>query len=178
MLLGMHNMSQATDLKHGNLGKSSLNQSHLPILERKYPDITGTVLAFDFGEKRIGVAVGETILKAAHPLTTIAAEENALKFSQIGQLIAEWQPSLLVVGLPTHMDGTPHGMTQLAKKFAQRLEGRFNLPVMMVDERLSSTEAAQSLREAGVTGGKQKAMIDAVAAQSILQSYFDGLTSN
>lgn len=178
----MRNMSQTTNLKHINSKQSSLNQnhlsqSHLPILERKYPDITGTVLAFDFGEKRIGVAVGETILKAAHPLTTIAAEENEAKFAQIGQLIAEWRPSLLIVGLPTHMDGTPHVMTQLAKKFAQRLEGRFNLPVMMVDERLSSAEAAQNLREAGITGNKQKVMIDAVAAQSILQSYFDGLTS-
>lgn len=155
-----------------------LNQSHLPILERKYPDITGTVMAFDFGEKRIGVATGETILKAAHALTTIAAEENEIKFKQIGLLIAEWRPSLLVVGLPTYMGGEAHLMTQLAKKFAQRLEGRFNLPVIMVDERLSSAEAAQNLREAGVTGNKQKAMIDAVAAQSILQSYFDGPSSN
>ena len=174
MLLGTHNMSQTINVKQGSLSQNSLNQSHLPILERKYPDITGTVMAFDFGEKRIGVATGETILKAAHPLTTIAAEENEVKFTQIGQLIAEWQPSLLVVGLPTHMDGTAHTMTQLAKKFAQRLEGRFNLPVIMVDERLSSAEAAQNLREAGVIGSKQKAMIDAVAAQSILQSYFDG----
>ncbi len=171
-------MSQTINLKQGSLSQNSLNQSHLPILERNYPDITGTVLAFDFGEKRIGVAVGETILKAAHPLTTIVAEDNDLKFSQIGHLITEWRPSLLVVGLPTHMDGTPHGMTHLAKKFAQRLEGRFNLPIMMVDERLSSAEAAQNLREAGITGGKQKAMIDAVAAQSILQSYFDRPTSN
>ncbi len=152
-----------------------LNQSHLPILERKYPDIAGTVLAFDFGEKRIGVATGETILKTAHALTTIEAEENEIKFNMIGQLITEWRPSLLIVGLPTHMDGTPHTMTQLAKKFAQRLEGRFNLPVMMMDERLSSAEAAQHLREVGVKGFKQKAMIDAVAAQSILQSYFDGI---
>ena len=178
MLRGMHNMSQTINLKQGSLSQSSLNQSHLPILDRKYPDITGTVLAFDFGEKRIGVAVGETMLKAAHALTTIAAEENEIKFAQIEQLIAEWRPNLLVVGLPTHMDGAPHGMTQLAKKFAQRLEGRFNLPVMMIDERLSSAEAAQNLREAGIIGNKQKAMIDAVAAQSILQSYFDGLTSN
>lgn len=178
MLPGMHNMSQTISLKQGSLNQGSLNQSHLPILERKYPDITGTVLAFDFGEKRIGVAVGETVPKAAHPLTTITAEENEIKFTHIGQLIAEWRPSLLVVGLPTHMDGTPHDMTQLAKKFAQRLEGRFNLPVLMSDERLSSAEAAQSLREVGVTGNKQKAMIDAVAAQSILQSYFDGLMSN
>jgi putative Holliday junction resolvase len=152
-----------------------LTQSHLPILERKYPDVVGTVMAFDFGEKRTGVATGETILRTAHALTTIIAEENEMKFSQIEQLIAEWQPSLLVIGLPTYMDGTPHSMTQLAKKFAQRLEGRFNLPVMMVDERLSSVEAAQNLREAGIKASKQKVMIDAVAAQSILQSYFDGL---
>jgi putative holliday junction resolvase len=160
--------------------QNSLSQSHLPILERAYPNIVGTVMAFDFGEKRIGVATGETMLKNAHALTTIDAEQNEVKFKQIGLLIAEWRPSLLVVGLPMHMDGyldnnKPHLMTQLAKKFAQRLEGRFNLPVVMQDERLSSNEAAQSLTEAGVKGNKQKAMIDAVAAQTILQSYFDNL---
>ena len=152
---------------------NSLNQSHLPILQRQYPDITGTLMAFDFGEKRIGVATGETILKTAHALTTIETEQNEVKFAEIAKLIAEWRPSLLVVGLPTHMDGEAHLLTQLAKKFAQRLEGRFNLPVIMVDERLSSAEAAQSLSTAGVSSIKQKAMIDAVAAQTILQSYFD-----
>ena len=150
-----------------------LTQSHLPILERQYPDITGTLMAFDFGEKRIGVATGETILKTAHALTTIEAEQNDVKFARIAKLITEWQPSLLIVGLPMHMDGEAHLLTQLAKKFAQRLEGRFNLPVIMVDERLSSAEAAQSLSVAGVSSIKQKAMIDAVAAQTILQSYFD-----
>ncbi len=154
----------------------SLNQSHLPILERSYPDIAGTVMAFDFGEKRIGVATGETMLKVAHPLTTINAEENEVKFSKIAQLIQEWRPALLVVGLPMHMDGESHLLTQLSKKFAQRLEGRFNLPVVMVDERLSSVEAAQNLSAAGVKSIKQKAILDAVAAQSILQSYFDGLS--
>ena len=154
---------------------NSLTQSHLPILQRQYPDITGTLMAFDFGEKRIGVATGETILKTAHALTTIETEQNEVKFAQIAKLIAEWRPSLLVVGLPTQMDGEAHLLTQLAKKFAQRLEGRFNLPVIMVDERLSSAEAAQSLSTAGVTSIKQKAMIDAVAAQTILQSYFDAL---
>lgn len=158
--------------------QKSLTQSHLPILERQYPDIVGTVMAFDFGEKRIGVATGETILKTAHALTTIDAEQNEIKFKQIGLLISEWRPSLLVVGLPTHMDGEAHLMTQLAKKFAQRLEGRFNLPVIMVDERLSSAEAAQNLTTAGITGIKQKAMLDAVAAQSILQSYFDQIPNN
>jgi putative holliday junction resolvase len=155
--------------------QNSLSQSHLPILQRKYPDIVGTVMAFDFGEKRIGVATGETMLKTAHALTTIEAEQNEVKFKQIGLLIADWQPSLLVVGLPTHMDGEAHLITELAKKFAQRLEGRFNLPVVMVDERLSSAEAAQNLTEAGVKGNKQKAILDAVAAQTILQSYFDNL---
>lgn len=157
--------------------KNSLSQSHLPIVERSYPDISGTVLAFDFGEKRIGVAVGETILKLAHPLATIASIENTVKFEQIAALISEWRPQLLIVGLPTHMDGEAHLMTQLSKKFAQRLEGRFNLPVMMVDERLSSAEAAQSLKEQGITGLQQKAMIDQVAAQTILQSYFDSLST-
>lgn len=155
----------------------SLNQSHLPILERSYPDIVGTVMAFDFGEKRIGVATGETMLKVAHPLITINAEENEAKFAQIGAIIKEWRAALLVVGLPMHMDGEPHLLTQLAKKFAQRLEGRFNLPVVMVDERLSSFDAAQNLNATGVTGRKQKTMLDAVAAQSILQSYFDNLSS-
>lgn len=154
------------------VNQSSLNQSHLPILERNYPDIAGTVMAFDFGEKRIGVATGETMLKMAHPLTTINSEENEVKFAQIGELIKDWNPALLVVGLPMHMDGEAHLLTQLSKKFAQRLEGRFNLPVVMVDERLSSVEAAQNLSAAGVKGIKQKAMLDAVAAQSILQSYF------
>ena len=155
---------------------ASLNQSHLPILERSYPDIAGTVLAFDFGEKRIGVATGETILKVAHPLTTINAVENEVKFSQIEKLIQEWRPALLVVGLPMHMNGESHLLTHLSKKFAQRLEGRFNLPIVMVDERLSSVEAEQNLSAAGVKGTKQKLMLDAVAAQSILQSYFDGLS--
>jgi putative holliday junction resolvase len=154
-------------------GKQPLNQSHLPITQRRYPDITGTVLGFDFGEKRIGVAVGDTLLKLAHPLLTIETEENAAKFAQIEALLNEWQPALLIVGLPMSLDGEAHAMTALAQKFAQRLEGRFNLPVMMVDERLSSAEASQSLREAGVRGRAQKTFLDQVAAQTILQSYFD-----
>lgn len=150
-----------------------LSQSHLPILERRYPDITGTVLAFDFGEKRIGVAVGETMLKTAHALTIICTEVNTVRFTEIEKLLTEWQPSLLIVGLPTYLDGTEHELTQLAKKFAQRLEGRFNLPVMMMDERLSSFEAAHQLSNANIKGDAQKTIIDAVAAQVILQSYFD-----
>jgi len=157
--------------------KSSPSQQHLSITERHYPEISGTVMAFDFGEKRIGVAVGETLLKMAHPLTTIASEENAVKFAQIASLIQQWKPQLLIVGLPGYLDGQAHLMTHLSKKFAQRLEGRFQLPVMMIDERLSSAEAAQALKEQGIAGQQQKTMLDQMAAKIILQSYFDRLSS-
>ena len=146
------------------IGSIALNQSHLPIVERNYPYITGTIFGFDFGEKRIGVAVGETILKTAHPLTIIDTEIINHRFAQIADLITEWRPSLLIVGLPTHMDGTPHAMTNLSKKFAQ------------IDERLTSFEAEQYLGEAGIRHEKQKRLLDAVAAQTILQSYFNALT--
>lgn len=153
--------------------QAAMSQSHLPITQRQYSGISGTVMGFDFGEKRIGIAIGDTILKLAHPLHTVEAEDNAGKFAGIAALIKEWQPALLVVGLPMSLSGEAHAMTALAQKFAQRLEGRFQLPVMMVDERLSSAEASQSLAQAGVRGRAQKQHLDQVAAQTILQSYFD-----
>jgi len=133
----------------------------------------GTVLAFDFGEKRIGVATGETLLASAHPLTVIRAESNDQRFAEIGKLIAEWQPEQLVVGLPTHVDGTPHEMTRLATKFAERLQKRFNLPVSMADERLTSVDAESRLRESGHNAKSAKPLLDAVAAQLILQTWFE-----
>ncbi len=132
-----------------------------------------TLMAFDFGEKRIGVAVGNTIVGIAHPLQTIDSESNDERFKVIGELIAEWQPSQLVVGLPAHLDGTEHELSRLCRKFANRLHGRFNLPVALVDERLSSAEASQTLKESGVGGRRQKPMLDQVAAQVILQSFLD-----
>lgn len=136
---------------------------------------SGTVLAFDFGERRIGVAVGEHLINSANPLTTIDNESNEIRFAAITQLINEWQPKLLVVGLPLSLDGRETEVTQLCKKFARRLNGRFNLPVIMIDERYSSTEASQLLNESGIKGRAQKAMLDQVAAQTILRSYFDSL---
>jgi len=133
----------------------------------------GTVLAFDFGEKRIGVATGETLLGSAHPLTVIRAESNDQRFAEIGKLIAEWQPERLVVGLPTHVDGTPHEMTRLATKFAERLEKRFQLPVSLADERLTSLDAEARLRETGRNAKSAKPLLDAVAAQLILQTWFE-----
>ncbi len=137
------------------------------------PHLAGTtVLAFDFGEKRIGVAVGDLTLRIAHPLLTISAEDNATRFSQIATLIAEWSPARLVVGLPMHADGTEHEMSRLARRFAQRLEGRFGVPAMLVDERLTSRAAESRLRESGVRTEKIKASLDAAAAREILDSYF------
>lgn len=133
----------------------------------------GTVLAFDFGEKRIGVAIGESLLGIAHPLVTIAEEGNDARFKAIEALIAEWRPTLLVVGLPAHLDGEEHELSRLCRKFAQRLHGRFSLPVTLVDERLTSAEASLALKQAGVAGRRQKPMLDQVAAQTILQSFFD-----
>jgi putative holliday junction resolvase len=106
-------------------------------------------------------------------LQTISSESNEDRFATIATLIAEWKPVQLVVGLPSYPDGKEHELSRLSRKFAQRLHGRFGLPVTMVDERFSSAEASQSLREAGIGGRKQKPMLDQVAAQLILQSFLD-----
>jgi len=133
----------------------------------------GTVLAFDFGTQRIGVAVGETGIGVAHPLATIAATAGRERFEAIGALIEEWRPVLLVVGLPTHADGTAHAMTARALRFARQLEGRFGLPVTCCDERHTTQDAGLSLRAAGVRGRAGRSVRDQVAAQLILQEYLD-----
>jgi len=135
------------------------------------PHTRGSVLAFDFGEKRIGVAVADFAAGIAHPLQTIAAEDNATRFAAIAALIAEWKPARLIVGEPRHADGSPHEIGRLARRFAQRLEGRFNLPVALVDETLSSHEAQNRLQSQGVKGGKLKSALDAGAAAEILATW-------
>lgn len=135
---------------------------------------TGTTLAFDFGEVRIGVAEGDAEVGTAHPLATVTGEGNEAKFAAIAKLVAEWKPRQLVVGLPAHTDGSEHELTRLCRKFGRRLHGRFGLPVYWVDERLSSLYAESLLAEAQVFGRKQKAVLDQVAAQAILQGFFEG----
>jgi putative Holliday junction resolvase len=131
------------------------------------------VLAFDFGEKRIGVAVGDTTVRIAHPLTTIAAEDNATRFAAIAKLIDEWRPGRCLVGLPMHADGTEHDVSRLARRFAHRLEGRFHLPVALVDERLTSRAAETRLTESGARPERMRQMLDAAAAREILQAWFE-----
>jgi len=133
----------------------------------------GDLLAFDFGTRRIGIAIGNTLLRQARPLTTLDDEKTDTRFASIGALIAEWQPVALVVGLPCNDDGTPHELTALCRRFANRLKGRFNLPTILVDERYTSLAASAQLDEEGIHGRKQKAMLDQYAAQQILQAYFD-----
>lgn len=136
-----------------------------------------TLLAFDFGLQRIGVAVGNGETRLAQALTTIAAEDNARRFGAIAALIEEWRPARLVVGLPLHPDGTTHDMTRRCRRFAHQLEGRFALPVSFADERYTSAEAEVSLRGTALDPRQRRERIDAVAAQAILQSYFDDADS-
>lgn len=135
----------------------------------------GTVLAFDFGEKRIGVAVGECELRSASPLVTVDAETNDVRWSAIARLLDEWKPVALVVGLPLSPDGVAHDMTARARRFARQLEGRYRLPVALQDERYTSAEADSRLRDdAGMRDWRsRKQALDAHAAQLILKDYFD-----
>ena len=140
--------------------------------------LRGTVLAFDFGEKRIGVAVGEWSLAQAHPLTTIRSEANAERFATIAALIKEWQPVSLVVGLPVALDGSAHAMTARCTRFANQLRGRFGLTVDYAEERLSSVEAEERLRESGHNARSAKEHVDELAAQIILQCFFERISQD
>ena len=123
----------------------------------------GIILAFDFGLKRTGVAMGNTLLKKAQPLTTIHQEANTARFNAIESLIMTWQPVRLIVGLPFHADGTEHEMTKRCRRFANQLHGRFGIGTVLVDERFSSC----------ILNFKQGEADDAHAAALILQQYFD-----
>jgi putative Holliday junction resolvase len=124
----------------------------------------GFVMGFDFGTKKIGVAVGQAITGTATPLTILKARDGIPNWQQVEKIIREWQPALLVVGLPLNMDGTPSEMSRLSEKFARKLHGRYNIPSRTMDERLSSFEAALMTDQEGP--------IDSIAAQLILETYF------
>jgi len=152
-------------------------ESRRPALARaahspQYPRF-GTVLAFDFGERRIGVAVGELELGIAHPLETIDAAANDARFARISALLQEWRPVLLVVGLPLTLDGGEHRLTGLARKFAQRLQGRFDIETRLVDERLTSVEAQRDARATGMSARESKRHVDPLAAKLILEAFFN-----
>jgi putative Holliday junction resolvase len=133
----------------------------------------GTVLAFDYGLKRTGVASGELEIGVAHPLTTIQADSRPARYAAIDKLIAEWQPGLLVVGLPLYPDGAEHELTRAARNFAAELEEHYQLPVFLHDERYTSVVVENESRHSGKSAVKSRQSVDALAAQQILQGFFD-----
>lgn len=127
--------------------------------------------SFDFGTKRIGMAVGQTITKTANALTTLSVNNGQIPWSNLQSLIEQWHPDAFIVGLPLNKDGTPHTITEKAQAFGRRLGARFQLPVHFMDERLSSIEAEQLLGQGNAS--KNKGDIDKLAAKLILESWFN-----
>ncbi len=123
----------------------------------------GTVIGFDFGLKRIGVAVGNTLLRQAQPLSIIEAATNDAKFAAIASLLKEWQPEKVVIGLPLHPDGAEHEMTVRCRRFAHQIQGRYGIAAILVDERYTSAVLQQQRGQ----------HVDSDAAALILQQYFD-----
>ena len=142
------------------------------------PPRRGTVLAFDWGKKRLGVAVGDMEMRLAHPLVTLSMQlpRNAQDMDLIAPLVREWQPVLLVVGVPKYDDAQEHPLAKGCRAFAQRARTRFGLPAVMVDEAYSSCEADGLLKETGAGWSARKQRTDQVAAQQILETFFE-LTS-
>ncbi|SFR63038.1 putative holliday junction resolvase [Marinobacter daqiaonensis] len=132
-----------------------------------------TVLAFDFGLRRIGVAVGQELLGSARPVTMIPARDGIPDWDRIGAVLTEWCPDLVVVGLPLNMDGTESDICARARKFGKRIHGRFHVPVEMMDERLSSFEAKEAVLASGGSSDFGRHGVDDLAAVLILESWFN-----
>ena len=134
-----------------------------------------TLLAFDFGTRKIGVAAGQTLTATASPLPELRARDGQPDWEVLEKLVEEWGPDAFVLGLPYNMDGSESEMTRRARKFGKRLAGRFNRPVYSIDERLSSREARQAGRDQARAGGRrfdERSHVDSFAAQLILETWF------
>lgn len=129
-------------------------------------------LGFDFGTSRIGVAAGQALTGTATPLAPVAARDGIPDWPRLDDLVREWSPQALVVGIPLNMDGTISDMARRARKFANRLQDRYRLPCFLIDERLSTREAKQIHRAAGGGTNYRKESVDGLAAQLILESWF------
>lgn len=136
-----------------------------------------TLLAFDFGTKSIGVAIGQQLTGTARPLNAIKAQDGIPDWSKIEALLKEWQPDRVVVGLPLNMDGTEQPLTARARKFANRLHGRFGVQVDLHDERLSTIEARADLFARGGFRALNKGSVDSLSAVIILESWFENAWS-
>lgn len=132
-----------------------------------------TVLGFDYGTKSIGIAIGQQLTASARPLMSIKAVDGIPKWEEIEAIITEWKPDLIVVGLPLNMDGTEQEITLRAKKFGNRLNGRFGVKVVNQDERLTTADAKARLFEMGGYKALTKGQVDAMSAVLIIESYFE-----
>ncbi|AHK18335.1 Holliday junction resolvase RuvX [Yersinia similis] len=132
-----------------------------------------TIIAFDFGTKSIGVAIGQEVTGTARALTAFKAQDGTPDWQKVEKLLKEWQPNLVVVGLPLNMDGTEQPLTARARRFANRLHGRFGVQVALQDERLSTVEARANLFDRGGYRALDKGSVDAASAVIILESWFD-----
>lgn len=137
--------------------------------------MTQAVMGVDFGTGSIGFAIGQTLTGTASPIGALKAKDGTPDWQQVEKLLKEWQPDLVVVGLPLNMDGTEQPMTVRAKKFANRLHGRFGVQVTTHDERLTTTDAKAHLFESGGYRNLKKGNVDAQSAVVILESYFESL---
>ncbi|AEG31098.1 Holliday junction resolvase RuvX [Thiomicrospira cyclica] len=144
---------------------------------RTKAELSGSILGFDYGLARIGVAVGQTISDTASPLCVLRNQDGQVDWKDISLLIQEWQPVGLVVGLPLRLNGDEQAFTQNARKFAQRLGGRYNLPVFLIEEQLSSIAAEQRLQVTDKTAKKSRnnrdMLLDAHAAQILLSNWLE-----
>lgn len=131
------------------------------------------MMAFDFGTKSIGVAIGQEITATARPIASLKARDGIPDWGQLEKLLKEWKPDLVVVGLPLNMDGTEQPVTACARKFANRLQGRFGQKVVLHDERLSTVEARSHLFASGGFRALDKGRVDAASACVILESWFE-----
>ncbi|UAK21997.1 Holliday junction resolvase RuvX [Kluyvera sp. CRP] len=135
--------------------------------------MSGTLLAFDFGTRSIGVAIGQRITGTARPLAAIKAQGGTPDWNVIARLLKEWQPETVIVGLPLNMDGTEQPLTARARNFANKIHGRFGVPITLHDERLSTVEARAGLFEHGGFRALNKGSVDSASAVVILESYFE-----
>jgi len=132
-----------------------------------------SALGFDFGMKSIGLAIGQTVSGTANELQPMKAQNGAPNWDNLKKVIDEWQPDVLVVGLPLNMDGTESELCQRVRRFANRLNGRFNIPVELSDERLTTREAKREASLRGRRGSYKENPVDSIAARLILQTWLD-----
>tara|TARA_B110000467_G_C18329712_1_gene492043 strand:+ start:2080 stop:2523 length:444 start_codon:yes stop_codon:yes gene_type:complete len=137
------------------------------------PEGQRTIIGFDFGKKYIGVAVGQEITGSASPLGSIKANDGIPHWDNLAQYLTQWQPDIIVVGLPLNMDGSEQQLTLDAKKFGNRIAGRFGIQVIFQDERLTTADAKEQLFSRGGYKNLKKDNIDAESARLIIESYFE-----